>query len=108
MNLCKIYLKPKKEESILRFHPWFFSGAVASVQGKPEEGDVVEVYASDRRFLGIVHYQLGSIVVRILSFTPVELNIAFWAERIRQAYFLRYSLDLTGHDRLYSYAGGNA
>lgn len=101
MNHCKIYLKPKKEESLLRFHPWLFSGAVASVQGKPEEGDVVEVYSSDHRFLGIGHYQIGSIVVRILSFTPIEINIAFWTERIRQAYLLRCSLGLTGQDRLY-------
>lgn len=91
---CKIYLKPKKEESLLRFHPWVFSGAVASIDGKPKEGDVVEVYGADNRFLGIGHYQVGSIVVRILSFTPVAIDLTFWTERIRMAYKLRQSLRL--------------
>ncbi|MDR0742885.1 MAG: class I SAM-dependent rRNA methyltransferase [Tannerella sp.] len=101
MSRSKIYLKPKKEESLLRFHPWIFSGAVASIQGKPEDGDVVEVYGSDQRLLGVGHYQIGSIMVRILSFTPVEVDVAFWTERIRQAYLLRCDLGLTGQDRLY-------
>jgi 23S rRNA (cytosine1962-C5)-methyltransferase len=94
MNPGKIYLKPKKEESLLRFHPWVFSGAVASVPGKPEEGDVVEVYASDHHFLGIGHYQIGSIAVRILSFEPTVIDMAFWTSRIRSAYTLRRSLGL--------------
>ena len=112
MNYSKLYLKPKKEESLLRFHPWVFSGAVASkdicvrgrrpVRTNPEvitegeliEGEPVEVYSADKRFLGIGHYQVGSIVVRILSFTPVEINFSFWVARIRQAYKLRCSLGL--------------
>ena len=98
MKRSKICLKPQKEESLLRFHPWVFSGAVASVEGKPAEGDLVEVYGADKRFLGIGHYQIGSIVVRILSFTPTEINVSFWADRIRQAYWLRYSIGLTGTD----------
>jgi 23S rRNA (cytosine1962-C5)-methyltransferase len=106
MNLSKIYLKPNKEESLLRFHPWIFSGAVASVQGEPEEGEVVEVYSSDQRFMGVGHYQIGSIVARILSFTPVEVDVAFWTERIRQAYFLRCDLGLTGQGRVHHPDGG--
>ena len=94
MNENKIYLKPKKEASLLRFHPWVFSGAVAYVQGKPEEGDVVEVYSSDGLFLGVGHYQIGSIVVRILSFKPVSINASFWTERIRQAYDFRLSIGI--------------
>ena len=94
MNCFRLYLKPKKEESLLRFHPWVFSGAVASMEGEPKEGDVVEVYSADKQFLGIGHYQIGSIVVRILSFTPVEINASFWAERIRKAYELRRALVL--------------
>ena len=96
MNNCKLYLKPKKEESLLRLHPWVFSGAVASTKGKPAEGDIVEVYSADQQFLGIGHYQIGSIVVRILSFTPMIIDIPFWEERLRQAYCLRRSLGLTG------------
>jgi len=92
--VCKIVLKPKKEESLLRFHPWVFSGAVASIEGKPVEGELVEVYSANNRFLGIGHYQMDSIVVRILSFTPVKIDVAFWVDRIRQAYALRHSLGL--------------
>ena len=96
MNNIKLYLKPKKEESLLRFHPWVFSGAVASTVGKPAEGDIVEVYSSGNVFLGIGHYQIGSIVVRILSFKPAIIDIDFWEEHIRQAYNLRLSLGLAG------------
>ena len=96
MNYCKLYLKPKKEESLLRFHPWVFSGAVASTVGNPGEGDIVEVYSANNQFLGIGHFQIGSIVVRILSFTPVMIDNSFWENRMRQAYVLRRSLGLTG------------
>ncbi|MDR2763452.1 MAG: class I SAM-dependent rRNA methyltransferase [Tannerella sp.] len=96
MSGARIYLKPKKEESLRRFHPWVFSGAIASIQGDPEEGDPVEVYAADRTFLGIGHYQIGSIAVRILSFLPVAIDHAFWVERLRAACELRRTLGLTG------------
>ena len=94
MNDCKIFLKSKKEESILRFHPWVFSGAIASIKGKPEEGELVEVFASDNTFLGIGHYQIGSIAVRILSFQSRTINQAFWVERLQKAYELRCTLGL--------------
>ncbi|MDR0794704.1 MAG: class I SAM-dependent rRNA methyltransferase [Tannerella sp.] len=94
MSHCKIFLKPKKEESLLRFHPWVFSGAIASCEGKPLEGDLVEVYSSGNTFLGIGHYQIGSIAVRILSFRPVVIDRAFWNEKIRVAYELRLKLGL--------------
>ena len=94
MNTCRIFLKPKKEESLLRFHPWVFSGAIASVKGKPEEGDWVEVYGADNRFLGTGHYQIGSIAVRILSFQPTVIDKAFWTEKIHIAYTLRRVLGL--------------
>ena len=94
MSYCKIFLKPKKEESLLRFHPWVFSGAIASIKGKPEEGDLVEVYGADHKLLGVGHYQIGSIAVRILSFQPAVIDKAFWAEKIRIAYELRRALGL--------------
>lgn len=94
MTDCKLFLKQKKEESILRFHPWVFSGAIASIQGKPKEGDLIEVYASDKTFLGIGHYQIGSIAVRILSFQPEVIDQSFWSSRIRKAYELRCALGL--------------
>jgi 23S rRNA (cytosine1962-C5)-methyltransferase len=90
----KMYLKPRKEESLLRFHPWVFSGAVASMNGQAAEGDLVEVYDSDNRFLALGHYQIGSIVVRILSFRPVDVDHAFWVQRLRAAYELRRALGL--------------
>ena len=98
MSYCKIFLKPKKEESLLRFHPWVFSGAIASGKGKPEEGDLVEVYSTDNRFLGVGHYQIGSIAVRILSFQPAIIDEAFWEEKLRIAYDLRRTLGLVDVD----------
>lgn len=94
MNCCKIYLKPKKEESLLRFHPWVFSGAIQGMERKPEEGDLVEVYSSDNRFLAIGHYQIGSIAVRVLSFEKRSIDHQFWIDRIRSAYQLRCILGL--------------
>ena len=68
MNMTKIILKKGREESLLRFHPWVFSGAIAQIVGEPAEGDVVGVFASDGSFLAYGHYQIGSIAVRVLSF----------------------------------------
>ena len=75
MSYKKVYLKPGKEESLKRFHPWVFSGAVAEIQGDPSEGDVVAVYASDGSFLAYGHYQIGSIAVRVLSFARFLLYL---------------------------------
>ena len=94
MTYPKIYLKPKKEESVLRLHPWIFSGAVARIDGQPEEGAVVEVFATDGRLLGVGHYQIGSIAVRLLAFDEVTIDHAFWLDRLRSAYNLRQMLGL--------------
>ena len=69
-----VILKRGKEESLQRFHPWIFSGAIQRIEGKPEEGDVVTVYTNDRQFIARGHVQVGSIAVRILTFKdePVE------------------------------------
>ncbi len=94
MSYCKVFLKPKKEESLLRFHPWIFSGAIQTIEGKPEEGDLVEVYGANQKFLAIGHYQIGSIAVRVLSFKPISIDAKFWEERIATAYSLRKTLKL--------------
>ena len=92
----KVYLKPKKEESLLRFHPWVFSGAIARVEGNPEEGEVVEVYTSDKQYIAAGHYQIGSIAVRVLSFKKEEINHDFWVRRLTVARDLRKALRLIG------------
>ena len=92
----KVYLKPKKEESLLRFHPWVFSGAIASVEGNPEEGEVVEVYTSDKKYIAAGHYQIGSIAVRVLTFQKEEINHDFWVRRLSVARDLRMVLRLIG------------
>lgn len=96
--MTKIYLKPRKEESLLRFHPWVFSGAIQSVSGKPEEGEVVEVYSADKQLLALGHYQIGSITVRVLSFIPCAIDADFWKQRIREAYEMRKSIGLVRTD----------
>ena len=95
--MYKVFLKPKKEESLLRFHPWVFSGAIQKIDGEPEEGSIVEVYSSDGRFLAIGHYQIGSISVRVLSFKKREIDHAFWMERLGVAYDLRCTLGLANN-----------
>ncbi|GAB1452397.1 class I SAM-dependent rRNA methyltransferase [Draconibacterium sp.] len=91
-KLAKFFLKPGKEQSLKRFHPWVFSGAIAKADGKPEEGDLVEVLASNGDFLALGHCQIGSIAIRILSFDPAEVNDAFWKAKIEKAWNLRKSL----------------
>ena len=99
--MTTVYLKPHKEESLLRFHPWVFSGAIRSIQldadyphAQPQEGEVVQVRDSNGNILGVGHYQIGSIAVRILAFCVGELPHDFWQERIRAAYEVRCSLGL--------------
>ncbi len=89
-----IKLKPKKEESLLRFHPWVFSGAIQSMSGKPAEGEVVEVTDVQGNFLAIGHYQIGSIAVRVLTFTREKTDAGFWKRKFEQAYNMRRELGL--------------
>lgn len=90
--MVTVTLKPGKEQSLLRFHPWIFSGAIAKMNGKPEEGEVVEIHDALGSFLAVGHYQIGSIMVRILSFEPVKIDQEFYTNRIREAYTLRQSI----------------
>ncbi len=85
----KIYLKRGKEESLQRFHPWIYSGAIASFDGKAEEGEVVEVYTSKREYIATGHYQIGSIMVRVLTFNHETIDKEFYKQRLETAYKVR-------------------
>lgn len=93
-----IRLKKGKEESLLRLHPWVFSGAVASMPENIEEGETIKVVTSSGDFIGIGHFQIGSIVVRILSFDDIAIDEAFFADRLTAAYNLRRTLNLIRED----------
>jgi len=94
MNYPEITLHRGKEESLLRFHPWVFSGAIRSIEEGIEEGDTVRVTAADGRPLGVGHYQIGSIAVRMLSNNVEEIGLDFYVSRLRQAARLRQQLGL--------------
>ena len=89
-----LQLKKGKEESLLRFHPWVFSGAIQHVDGQIEEGDVVRVTDCRGDFLAVGHYQAGSIAVRVLSFRDVEIDDAFWYARLESALNMRHSIGI--------------
>ena len=84
-----VILKRGKEESLQRFHPWIFSGAIQRIEGKPEEGDIVTVYTNDHKFIARGHVQVGSIAVRVLTFNDETIDQAFWNKRIATAFDLR-------------------
>jgi 23S rRNA (cytosine1962-C5)-methyltransferase len=85
----KVILEKGKDQSLLRFHPWVFSGAIKKLKGAAEEGDTVTVYSHDNKFLGIGHVQIGSIAVRIISFEEEIPDKEFWKRKIEAAYNLR-------------------
>lgn len=90
----KVILKPHREESILRYHPWVFSGAISQIVGHPSEGDLVSVVGADGKLLACGHYQIGSIAVRILSFDEDPTMPDFWVRMLSRALRLRESLGL--------------
>lgn len=103
MAYKKVFLKPGKEDSLRRFHPWVFSGALARVEGEPEEGEVVDVYTSKKEFIACGHYQIGSIAVRVLSFKQETIDADFWKRRLRVAKDLRVALGLIGNPKNNTY-----
>ena len=94
--MIKLILRKGREESLRRFHPWVFSGAVAEIQGRPAEGDIVAVHASDGTLLAYGHYQIGSIAVRVLSFDDSALRPDFFEQRIAAALAMRRTVGLVG------------
>lgn len=92
--MIKIILKKGREESLRRFHPWVFSGAIADIQGNPNEGDMVAVHASDGTFMAYGHYQIGSIAVRVLSFDDSAVRPDFWETMLSRAFQVRLACGL--------------
>ena len=97
MEYKRIYLKRGKEESLKRFHPWVFSGAIHHADSGIAEGKTVRVIGADNTFLAVGHYQVGTIAVRILSFRDVEIDEAFWYARLKAAYEMRLSIGIAGN-----------
>ncbi|WP_026473204.1 class I SAM-dependent rRNA methyltransferase [Alkaliflexus imshenetskii] len=96
MQIPIIYLKPGKEQSLKRFHPWVFSGAVKNVRGNLEEGDLVAVHDAHDNFLAYGHYQIGSIAVRVITFRDEVIDDNFWSRKIEAAWNLRKIAGLAG------------
>ena len=90
----KIILKKGKEESLKRFHPWVFSGAIQHLPQQMEEGDVVVVCNSEGQFVAVGHYQVGSIAVRVLSFRDVAIDESFWQSRLKSALTMRQTIGI--------------
>jgi len=99
----RVYLKSGKEESLKRFHPWIFSGAIARVENEPEEGEVVDVYTSEKEFIACGHFQIGSIAVRVLSFVQEPVDRAFWVRKLSCARKVREALGLIGNPQTNTY-----
>ena len=93
--MTKIILRKGREDSLLRFHPWVFSGAIAQIVGEPAEGDIVGVFSQSGEFLAYGHYQVGSIAVRVLSFAGEDvLSPDFWRNMIARALRVRVAAGL--------------
>ena len=90
----KIYLKKNKEESLKRLHPWIFSGAILKMDEGIAEGDVVDVVGYNGEFIGKGHYQIGSIAVRMLTFSEEDIDEAFWQKRLLSALQMRIAIDV--------------
>ncbi len=95
----RIVLKSGKDQSLRRFHPWVFSGAIKKIHGPAREGELVDLYDNKDEFLASGHYQNGSIAVRVISFEPVETDQLFWDQKVANAWRLRNTLGLADNLR---------
>lgn len=95
-SITTLFLRRGKSESLKRFHPWVFSGAIAGANGKLNEGDIVRIVSNENELMGYGHYQIGSIAVRMLTFKEEKIDHAFWVTRLSEALRLRKALQLTG------------
>ena len=99
----KLYLKRGKEESLLRFHPWVFSGAILHSDDDLKDGDLVRVLTNQGDFIAVGHYQMGSIAVRVLSFRDVSIDSDFWASRLASALKVRQSIGIADNPKNNTY-----
>ena len=99
----KLYLKRGKEESLLRFHPWVFSGAIAQADDDLKDGDLVRVLTNHGDFIAVGHFQMGSIAVRILSFRDIDIDADFWASRLASALKVRQSIGIADNPKNNTY-----
>lgn len=93
----RIVLKSGKDQSLRRYHPWVFSGAIKKIHGPAREGSLVDIFDNKDEFLATGHYQEGSIAVRVISFEPVETDQSFWDLKVANAWKLRDTLGLSGN-----------
>ena len=98
-----VYLKKGKEESLNRFHPWIFSGAIHHMEEGIEEGDIVNVFTATNDFIAVGHYQIGSIAVRVLSFSEEEINHSFWCSHLESALKMRQRIGIADNDNNNTY-----
>ena len=99
----KLYLKRGKEESLLRFHPWVFSGAIAQADDDLKDGDLVRVLTNHGDFIAVGHFQMGSIAVRVLSFRDVDIDADFWASRLASALKVRQAIGIADNPKNNTY-----
>jgi hypothetical protein len=98
-----VYLKKGKEESLNRFHPWIFSGAIHHMEEGIEEGDIVNVFTATNDFIAVGHYQIGSIAVRVLSFSEEEINHSFWCRHLESALKMRQRIGIADNENNNTY-----
>ena len=93
-----IYLRKGKEESLNRFHPWIFSGAIHHMDDNIEEGDFVNIFTASNEFIAVGHYQIGSIAIRVLTFSKVEISYDFWCDRLSSALKMRQNVGIADNN----------
>ena len=98
-----LQLKRGKEDSLLRFHPWVFSGAIQHIDDGVAEGEVVRVMKNDGSFIAVGHYQAGSIAVRVLSFREVNIDAQFWYSRLASALAMRQAIGIADNPQNNTY-----
>lgn len=100
----QIYLKKGKEDSLLRFHPWIFSGAINKMDEEIAEGDFVRILTQKGDFIAVGQFQIGSIAVRVLSFRDITIDRDFWISRLSAAWEVRKALNILRSDNAHGYS----